>query len=580
MIYFSQTIEERIGIFLISILEQINEEIVLPDIQRDFVWGERRIEKLYDSIMRGYPVGIILLWETYNNIQYRHFVKDYRSSKRYAFYENSQNKRLKLVLDGQQRLQSLYVSLYGSHNDRFLFFDILSGRETEDFREDKYIFRFFTPEEAVKANTKLLQSDKNDEEKERGFYYKLRDLMSMGTMERQRFKRDIAKKLNLSDEEELRLDLNLSRLRDALSSDPNILKATIIDEGIPRDSADRKCEADVLEAFIRINTEATRLTRSDLIFSMLKLNWKQSATRLPEFVDEINKGNSFELDYDFVIRCLFAVSDLGTKFDPDLLRKKSNVDKIRNNYDKCCDAIRSTVDFVQNQCWIASSKLLGGYFNLVPIVYYLFHIKSHLVPNSQIDNVRKALYIFGFTSPFSRYADSRLGKFIRRELKPRVGENEEFPLGDAVYWVWDWEHIENYGPQLVRGNPQLALHLVQGLSGAKVHYEKNSPQTDHIFPRSVLEEKGYEPAEINHFANFWILAKNKNQNKYRKHPKDYFADVSPSELKRAYIDKKLLDYRKYKTFLRKRESLILRHIKRKLNLTDKDYDVRAYYDID
>jgi uncharacterized protein with ParB-like and HNH nuclease domain len=59
---------------IVSLLNQIeSEEIVLPAIQRDFVWGERKTQMLMDSIMRSYPVGIVLMWETYNDIQYRHF---------------------------------------------------------------------------------------------------------------------------------------------------------------------------------------------------------------------------------------------------------------------------------------------------------------------------------------------------------------------------------------------------------------------------------------------------------------------------------------------------------------------------
>jgi len=568
-------------LFLIGLLEQIkNNEIVLPDIQRNFVWEEKRIEKLFDSIMRNYPLGIVLLWETYNDIQYRHFIKDYRSDI-YTFYENTTNKKLKLVLDGQQRLQSLYISLYGSNNGKFLYFDILSGKKTDDFKEDKYLFRFFTLDQAQKANDVSLQSLKDNENNGLSFYYKMPDLVSMSTNERQRFKRNVAKKLNLSEEDEDRLAFNLSHLRDMLSTDPNLLKTTTIDENIPQNSEDRKNESDVLEAFVRINTEGTKLSRSDLIFSILKLNWKESAVRLPEFVDKIGEGNSFEIDMDFVIRCLFAVSDFGSRFDINVLRKKKNVDKIRKNYKQCCDAISSTIDFVQNQCWISNSKLLGGYYNLVPFVYYLFHTKNHQVPNNQIENVRKSLYLFGFTSPFSRYADSRLGKFIREALKPRAEKNDEsFPLGDAVYWVWDWEKIEDYNSQLIQGNPPLSLYLVQCLSGAKVHYEKNAPEVDHIFPRSVLKEKGFEDAEINHFANYWILAKNKNQNKSKKHPKIYFDDVSDAELKRAFIDKQLLDYRKYRTFLKHRQSCILNYIKTKLNLSSKDFRVREYYDID
>ena len=153
---------------------------------------------------------------------------------------------------------------------------------------------------------------------------------------------------------------------------------------------------------------------------MLKLNWRESAESLPEFVRQINEGNSFELDMDFVIRCLFAVSDLGTKFELDLLRKRNNVDRLRKNFQDCCDAIRSVVDTVSRECWCSSSSLLGGQTTLVPFVYYLFHAPKHEVPTGQIDAFRKALYLFAFARPFSRYADSRLWRFIREEIRPLV----------------------------------------------------------------------------------------------------------------------------------------------------------------
>lgn len=406
-----------------------------------------------------------------------------------------------------------------------------------------------------------------DSEKE--FFVKVLDLFSFGVKDRQLFSRDVVKKLKLSESDELRLETNLSILDHVLTKDGNILKTSVLDENKPRESQERKSESDVLEAFVRINREGTALSRSDLIFSMLKLNWKESAETLPEFVQNINEGNSFELDSDFVIRCLFAVSDLGTKFDIDLLRKRSNVEKIQNNFQKCCDAIRSMVDFVQTECWISSSKLLGGYYNLVPLVYYLFYIKNHQVPNSQIDRVRKSIYLFGLTSPFSRYADSRLGKFIREELKPLYEKKSEiFPLEKGAWWISYWEGVNGYGSQLLQGNPSLVLHLVQRRSGAKVHYDKNSPQIDHVFPSSKLREKGYDESVINHFANFWILAKNKNQIKSNKHPKKYFEDVSDDVLQRAFIDRELMDYKRFKVFLREREQKILSHVKKELRLSD------------
>jgi hypothetical protein len=559
-----------------SLLELIkSNDIVLPAIQRNFVWDEEKIEKLLDSIMRGYPIGIVLLWETYNDIQYRHFPMEYKSGAQFTFHDNNKQSRLKLVLDGQQRLQSLYVALCGAYEGKDCYFNILSGRETEDFREDRFIFRFLAPEQAEQMNKAAVADSQNtDSKKYEAFYFcKVKDLRTMGAKEIQQFQRDLAKKLALSDEDQLRLGLNFTILNNTLGTDPHIITASVLDENKPKDSPDRKSESDVLEAFVRINTQGTKLSRSDLIFSMLKLNWKESARTLPEFVDSVNERNSFELDSDFVIRCLFAVSDLGTRFDLNLLRKKSNVAIVRDNFDECCNAINSTVDFVKTDCWIESSELLGGYYNLVPFVYYLFHTKDHEVPNSQIDKVRKALYLFGFTSPFSRYADSRLGALIREKLKPLVDEhNEEFPLKESVVWVKYWEKISGYGPELLQRNPSLALHLVQRRSGAKMHYEKNAPQIDHIFPQSVLRGKQYDESEINNLANFWILAKNKNQNKSAKDPKEYFKDVSDSVLKTAYIDRSLLDYKNFKTFLRKREQKILEHVKKELNLSKSDFE--------
>jgi len=136
-----------------SFITQIdNNEIVLPAIQRDFVWEEERITKLFDSIMRGYPLGIVLLWETYLDIKYREFENDYQSEAKYIFKDNTGNKRIKLVLDGQQRLQSLFIALNGSIDGKELYFDILSGKTADDFREVFYVFHFLKANESIELN--------------------------------------------------------------------------------------------------------------------------------------------------------------------------------------------------------------------------------------------------------------------------------------------------------------------------------------------------------------------------------------------------------------------------------------------
>ena len=561
---------------IINLLNQIKEgEIVLPAIQRDFVWPEGKVFRLLDSIMRGYPIGIVLLWETYLDIQYRKFTGCFHPGEIHDFWENREKRRLKLVLDGQQRLQSLFIALYGSYGGKSLYFDVLSGRESDDLADEKFGFEFLGDEafEAWQAELPSgLDGRAGDANGMPKYLVSVSELFKAGVRERTAMVKEISQKLTLAEEDEARLGVNIARFDEVLTKNPNILKVSVIDETLPSGNPDRKSEGDVLEIFVRVNREGTPLTRSDLIFSMLKLNWRESAERLPDFVRQINDGNHFDIDMDFVIRCLFAVSNLGTKFELDLLRRKDNVKRLRGNFENCRDAIRSVVDTVSRDCWCSSSELLGGQTTLVPFVYYLFHAPKHQVPNAQIENFRKALYLFAFARPFSRYADSRLWKFIRQELRPLAEQDDHrFPFDRAGFWVKYWESIGSFDDKLLQSNIPLTLHVLQKLNTNKVQYPRNAGQIDHIFPRSVLRDKKFEEPEINHFGNYWILAKSKNQNKSAKHPAQYFDDVSESEMKRAAINREMLDYRRYRTFLETRSKKIRKVVRERLGFSDEDY---------
>ncbi|MEZ4917818.1 MAG: DUF262 domain-containing protein [Saprospiraceae bacterium] len=567
-----------------SLITQIeNKEIVLPAIQRDFVWNEDRITMMFDSIMRGYPLGIALLWETYLNIKYREFSNDYQSESKYLFKENDTTRRIKLVLDGQQRLQSLFLSIIGTLNGKQLYFDILSGKKSDDFREVFFVFRFLSPKDVQEINKKTKESRKEIENEEEKFplFLSVKQILNSSPEGRLILKNELKDEYSLSDQEVLRIELNMNKLVHSLTNDSNILKISVIDENKPKESEDRKSESDILEAFVRINRQGISLSRSDLIFSMLKLNWKESADELPDFIKEINEGNSLGIDIDFVIRSLFAVSNMGSKFDVDLLRKHSNVKKVKENYQRTCNSIKSLVDFLANDCQILNSGLIGGYLNLIPIVYYLSYTPDNLVPNSEIAKLKKALFIFSFTRPFSRYGDSRIGKFIRKELKPLADKKDySFPLDNSIWWTNYWESYYEFDTKMLQRNRHLTLHLLQGKHGAKVKYKKNSPELDHIFPKSTLREKGYEWNEIDRIGNFWILAKTKNQNKSNKHPKVYFNDVEDSVLEKAMIEREMLNFKKYRAFVSERENDILNRIKKNIGIKDKEVDYPTIWESD
>jgi len=551
---------------IISLLEQIERgEIVLPAIQRDFVWSRSKIEKLMDSVMRGFPIGIVFLWETYNDLTYRHFVTDHASGGADDFFDNAGESRFKLVLDGQQRLQSLYLALYGSYEGKYLYFDVLSGRDAEDYAENKFTFGFMSADEAERKNSmSVSQSNEHSESLNACYFCRVGELISLGAWDRQKLQQKISEDLKIDDEEELRLGYNFTKLRDVLFSDRNILKVTVIDEYKPRSSGDRKSEADVLEAFVRINREATSLKKSEFFFGMLKLHWRESSEDIQSFLNSLDGRNPFGLDSDLVLRCLLVVSDLGTKFDLDVLRKKDNIDLLRNNFSKCTRAIKNVVKFVREECSIRDKKLLKTTNNLIPLVYYVFHQSRQRIPKHETNSLVKALYFFSFALPFSTKRDRRIGEFISDVLRPSLRGKGGFPLDETVSWIFNLEDAGEFGPEFLQRNPALAARLVQdGLSGVDSRRAK-TVKVDTIFRVPELKKRGYLDDEAYHFANYWVPPSGFGRDKKGMKVKEMFDNVEDSLVNGAFIDRNLLDYEKYDKFLKYREDRIVTYLNEKL----------------
>ena len=158
----------------LTIAEIVNDisanKYVLPSIQREFVWGTPQIERLFDSIMQGYPIGTFLFWELTNeqitSYTFYSFLQNYHEKKaRHNPRINlAGNQNAMAVLDGQQRLTSIYIGLTGSYayrtprkqwkNDaafleRRLYLNIVGPAKNDT---DKYEFSFLTEGEAENDN--------------------------------------------------------------------------------------------------------------------------------------------------------------------------------------------------------------------------------------------------------------------------------------------------------------------------------------------------------------------------------------------------------------------------------------------
>lgn len=562
---------------ILSLLNQVKDhEIVLPKIQRKFVWTENNIYKLMDSIMRGYPIGIILMWETYNKIHYRQFVVDNQKEDEFVYYSNNNQKRLKLVLDGQQRLQSLYIALYGNYDGKSLYLNILSGEENDNSAEIKYEFYFLDIQEVESENQKSIkqfeipENGNSDSDHEKWYFFPVSDIFNMGYEEKKGLIFDLKEKLKLDIKEEAVIDRNLTCLKDFLQDD-SILKESTLDEKKAPEAKDRKTIYDILEIFVRVNTEGTRLTRSDLLFSMLKLNWENAATGLPEFVSKINEDNNFNFTNDFVIKCLFSISGFGPEYNIDILRKKTNVEKIEKNFSACCDAISSCIDFVCRECWITSSNVIPGLNMLVPFVYYFYRLPKHTIPPRDIPNVRKFFYFVAFTKIFTTWADPRILVYTRDilDFAFKSGDNK-FPYEKSMeYLKRKYNNFNFVTDTLLNNNRRLVLSLIQGNYDHKAIFKKNEPEIDHIFPKATLGARQVPWNEIEHYANFWYLPMHVNRNKTDKPPKDFIAEneITDQYLEYMMINPDLLIYSRYSSFLHDRSEKIRDFITARLEIS-------------
>ncbi|PIN79439.1 hypothetical protein COV16_04220, partial [Candidatus Woesearchaeota archaeon CG10_big_fil_rev_8_21_14_0_10_34_8] len=150
-----------------DLVEGINVNYFLPDIQREFVWNtdrnkfEDKICDLFDSIMRGYPIGTLLFWEVNyqrlkeDNITVLEFIKKSNGENGVVPSDNFKNKDITLVLDGQQRITILNLAFTGLFEDKYrgirkkkyLYFNLLSKKEKgKEINERLYDFRLIESE--------------------------------------------------------------------------------------------------------------------------------------------------------------------------------------------------------------------------------------------------------------------------------------------------------------------------------------------------------------------------------------------------------------------------------------------------
>jgi len=468
------------------------------------------------------------------------------------FYVPEDDRKKCLVLDGQQRLQSLYIGLCGSYEGRELCFNILSG-DVSAPDDIKYRFQFLAPNSIVFPFLKfknLIFTTKNHRQLSS-------EVASISTR-------------TLTSEEADRIKDHLELVDRTFKMD----EAITYQELDSIDNPELYQEDDVVEVFIRANAGGTKLGKSDLLFSLLAASWDVADDAMEDLLESLNQ-HGFQFDRDFVLKTSLVLLGQGARYEVPKFRKPGVREKIEAKWDDISVAIQSVLDFVRGKTYIRCDKALPTYLVLIPLVFLRYHYPAAWASAIGMDDYILRCSLMG---AFSGQPDNLIDALVRR-----IDEQKGFDL-DVIFG-----EIRNQGRSLELTEDRLwrmgygsdTIHLLFNLIYTFNYtpaFDGNLPQVDHIFPQSSLRSVKaanpktghlnvlkYRESDRNQLANCMLLTMQENGagGKGDMLPNDWFKEKPLEYLETHSIpaDQELWRLDRFEDFIDARKTLLRERFK-------------------
>ncbi len=260
------TLFKEVGYSLSLLIENIEMgDIGLPEIQRPFVWPNSKVRDLFDSMYRGFPIGYLLFW-----------INGFSEVHRQIGTNVKQKVPRLLIVDGQQRLTSLYAVMKGIAVVR------------KDYSQERIYIAFRPRDQKFEVTDAATRRDPE-------FISDISQLWS-GSLSRNRFVKGFIRRLGdhrpLSEDEEDELSENIDRLYD-LQNYP--FRALELSSAVD--------EENVAEVFVRINSKGTTLNQADFILTLMSVFWDEGRTELEYFCrDARQPSTSAGSPYNYFIQ--------------------------------------------------------------------------------------------------------------------------------------------------------------------------------------------------------------------------------------------------------------------------------------
>ncbi|EMH11800.1 DUF262 domain-containing protein [Helicobacter pylori] len=553
-----------------EVVDELNVRYFLPDIQREYVWlkkaDEKKIEQLFDSILRGYPIGSFLFWKLPKediaksdeqdsdklNFQLYKFIENYDERKSHnekIRIEQIKRDDLYIVLDGQQRLTSLYIGLKGTrtlkkknarndnpnaYEEKRLYLN-LKRQPNMDNPEDNYQFEFHA------------KKPENDKEH---WWFKVGDIL------------------------ELKSVVNYTREHDLGNKESALLetlnKAFHDKQLISFFEETEKNLNKVLNIFIRVNSGGVKLSYSDLLMSILTASFSSDIRKkMNELVDALKDQGFSNMGQDQVLKTCLLLIGKDTTFELKNFNKK-NIKEIEDNWEKITDSIYNVAELLET---FGYAGYLGSAYILSSLAYFYF-LNSKMNENDE-EQARKFVRNAQITSYFTPSTDTKLNNIAHsmkdaqtfESFNHNLAKHETSPLkitNDAIEEM------------MCSSSPARVFPILQILY-PHLNYKTTTFHIDHIYPKSKFNEKNKKLDKDfykwgNHLYNLQLLEGTENQAKKDKDPevwlKEEYKDNQQAieeYKKRNYIDPNLrLEWENIKEFREKREKAIIEKLKEAL----------------
>lgn len=357
---------EFVSISIFDALGRINSQhkpLYLPAIQRHFVWRQDQICKLFDSMMRGYPIGTFLFWEVEdkkrNDYAFYEFIQDYSQHPDFC---NNRTAPLSLppqvtgVLDGQQRLNSMYVALRGSYGQ------YLGGQGRHRANKINY------PVTRLYLNVLCVP----DEEKDMQFEFEFLDESDADPklFDEKNCWAPVHAIYHCQDDAEVdaywnkfctsfptTLVLNGEQTAGALSA-LKLLRAKVRDEKLITYFPVRGRDlSEALKIFIRANNGGTQVQNAEMIFSTIVAHWDVGRQKIEQLVGELNEvGHRFEFSVSNLMLGCLALSGCPIQLKIESF-KPAHVDKIKNAWEKIAASLRLAAQWFDEWGFSGNNKV-------------------------------------------------------------------------------------------------------------------------------------------------------------------------------------------------------------------------------